>query len=152
MALSSMYPTCGTQGGVLSRAGQWVATHPPWPAIVRAGSPNVDCRRRVCTPCLCFGEDTLAGRRGGGGSIFWKTRDRGLPSYSTTLSTPGGFQRGQDVHNPGGPKPGARLLESSEFPHRPWPSISCKGRPLRPTSQEARRSHNPACAFLKPQN
>jgi hypothetical protein len=30
---------------------------------------------------------TLAGRRGGWGSIFWKTRDIGLPSYSNNLST-----------------------------------------------------------------
>ncbi len=30
---------------------------------------------------------TLAGRSGGGGSIFWKTRDIGLPSYSNNLST-----------------------------------------------------------------
>jgi hypothetical protein len=27
------------------------------------------------------------GGEGGGGSIFWKTRDIGLPSYSTNLST-----------------------------------------------------------------
>jgi hypothetical protein len=31
------------------------------------------------------GEDTLAGRRGG--SIYWKTREIGLPSYSNNLST-----------------------------------------------------------------
>jgi hypothetical protein len=35
------------------------------------------------------GGDTLAGRRRGegGGSIFWKTRDIGLPSYSNNLCT-----------------------------------------------------------------
>ncbi len=33
------------------------------------------------------GPYTLAGRRGGGGSIFWKTRDIGLASYSNNLST-----------------------------------------------------------------
>ncbi len=38
-------------------------------------------------PSLGEGEDTLAGRRGGGGSIFWKTRDIGLPYYSNNLST-----------------------------------------------------------------
>ncbi len=44
--------------------------------------------RQVCTPRLCWGEDRLARRRGGwGGSIFWKTRDIGLPSYSKNLST-----------------------------------------------------------------
>ncbi len=33
------------------------------------------------------GEDTLAVGEGvGGGSIFWKTRDIGLPSYSNNLS------------------------------------------------------------------
>ncbi len=42
---------------------------------------------RVCTPRLwCVGRgDTLAGRRGGGGSIFWKTPDTAL--YSTYVST-----------------------------------------------------------------
>jgi hypothetical protein len=30
---------------------------------------------------LLRGEDRLAGRRGGWGSIFWKTREIGLPSY-----------------------------------------------------------------------
>jgi len=41
----------------------------------------------VYPPPLLRGEDTLAGRRGGWGSIFWKTRDIGLPSYSNNLST-----------------------------------------------------------------
>jgi hypothetical protein len=40
-----------------------------------------------CIPPAIVGEDTLAGRRGGWGSIFWKTRDIGLPSYSNNLST-----------------------------------------------------------------
>jgi hypothetical protein len=46
--------------------------------------------RRVCTPRLCWGGGghTRQGERGvGGGSIFWKTRDIGLPSYSNNLST-----------------------------------------------------------------
>ncbi len=34
------------------------------------------------SPPLLRGEDRLAGRRGGWGSIFWKTREIGLPSYS----------------------------------------------------------------------
>ncbi len=41
-------------------------------------SPPGEC---VCTPPLVRGEDTLAGWRGGGGSIFWKTPDTAL--YST---------------------------------------------------------------------
>ncbi len=41
----------------------------------------------VYPPPLLRGEDTLAGRRGGWGSIFWKTRDIELPSYSNNLST-----------------------------------------------------------------
>ncbi len=41
----------------------------------------------VYPPPLLGREDTLAGRRGGGGSIFWKTRDIGLPSYRNNLST-----------------------------------------------------------------
>jgi hypothetical protein len=37
----------------------------------------------VFLPPLLRGEDRLAGRREGvGGSIFWKTREIGLPSYS----------------------------------------------------------------------
>ncbi len=41
---------------------------------------------RVCTPPpLVRGEDTLAGWKGGGGSIFWKTPDTAL--YSTYVST-----------------------------------------------------------------
>ncbi len=39
--------------------------------------------RRVCTPCLCCGGRTDSpGGEGDGGSIFWKTREIGLPSYS----------------------------------------------------------------------
>ncbi len=39
-----------------------------------------------CVPRLrCGGEDTLAGWKGGGGSIFWKTPDTAL--YSTYVST-----------------------------------------------------------------
>ncbi len=39
--------------------------------------------RWVCTPCLCCGGRTdLPGGEGDGGSIFWKTREIGLPSYS----------------------------------------------------------------------
>jgi hypothetical protein len=41
---------------------------------------------RVCTPpSLVRGEDTRAGRRGVGGSIFWKTPD--TAKYSTYVST-----------------------------------------------------------------
>ncbi len=39
----------------------------------------------VYPPPLVRGEDTLARRRGGGGSIFWKTSDTAL--YSTYVST-----------------------------------------------------------------
>jgi hypothetical protein len=46
-------------------------------------SPPGEC----VPPAFVGGEDTLAGRRGGGGSIFWKTRDIGLASYSNNLST-----------------------------------------------------------------
>ncbi len=45
--------------------------------------------RRVCPPLPSQQRRgyTLAGRRGGWGSIFWKTREIGLPSYSNGLST-----------------------------------------------------------------
>jgi hypothetical protein len=39
----------------------------------------------VYPPPLVRGEDTLAGWRGGGGSIFWKTPDTAL--YSTYVNT-----------------------------------------------------------------
>jgi hypothetical protein len=41
----------------------------------------------VLPPAFVGGEDRFAGRRGGWVSIFWKTRDIGLPSYSNNLST-----------------------------------------------------------------
>jgi hypothetical protein len=43
-----------------------------------------------CVPSADVGEDTLAGwrlERGAWGSIFWKTQDIGLASYSKNLST-----------------------------------------------------------------
>ncbi len=44
--------------------------------------------RRVCPPPNKGGGYTIAERRGGRrGSIFWKTKDIGLPSYSNNLST-----------------------------------------------------------------
>ncbi len=46
--------------------------------------PPTPLARRVCPPPS---PHTLAGRRGGWGSIFWKTRDIGLASHSNNLST-----------------------------------------------------------------
>ncbi len=49
-------------------------------------TPHELTARRVYTlPPLVRGEDTLAGWRGGGGSIFWKKPDNAL--YSTYVST-----------------------------------------------------------------
>ncbi len=45
-----------------------------WPP---SPSPPGEC----VPPPLLRGEDRLAERRGGWGSIFWKTREIGLPSY-----------------------------------------------------------------------
>ncbi len=42
-------------------------------------------RTNIAPPPLVRGEDTFAGWRGGGGSIFWKTPDTTL--YSTYVST-----------------------------------------------------------------
>jgi len=42
--------------------------------------PTPPSTRRVCLPPA-----TKAGRRGGWGSIFWKTQDIGLASYSNNL-------------------------------------------------------------------
>jgi hypothetical protein len=45
--------------------------------------------RRVCTPRLFFGGGgghTRRAERGVGGSIFWKTRDIGVASFSNNLS------------------------------------------------------------------
>jgi hypothetical protein len=41
----------------------------------------------VYPPPLLGGRIHSPGEEGGGGSIFWKTRDIGLPSYSNNLST-----------------------------------------------------------------
>jgi hypothetical protein len=49
-------------------------------------------------PAFVGVEDTLAWRRGGG-SIFWKTRDIGLPSYSNNLSTGGRLNVGRAKSN-----------------------------------------------------
>ncbi len=52
-------------------------------------SPPGECV--VCTPRLCGGggggRTHSPGGEGGGRSIFWKTRDIGLPSHSNNLST-----------------------------------------------------------------
>jgi hypothetical protein len=58
-------------------AGVFQNIDPPPPA-----SPPGEC---VYPPPLVRGENTLAGWRGGGGSIFWKTQDTVL--YSTSVST-----------------------------------------------------------------
>jgi hypothetical protein len=46
----------------------------------------------VYPPPLLRGEDTLAGWRGGGGSIFWKTQDTAL--YSTYIESSLGRDQG----------------------------------------------------------
>jgi hypothetical protein len=44
--------------------------------------------RRVCPPPVTKAGGTHSlGIEGGGGSIFWKTQDIGLTSYSNNLST-----------------------------------------------------------------
>jgi hypothetical protein len=43
--------------------------------------------RRVGPPPQRRGVHTRRAERGGGGSIFWKTRNIGWPSYSNNLST-----------------------------------------------------------------
>jgi hypothetical protein len=46
--------------------------------------PSGECVR----PTFVGGGRTHSpGGKGGGGSIFWKTKDMGLPSYSNNLST-----------------------------------------------------------------
>jgi hypothetical protein len=87
--------------------------HPPPSAPGKCVLPPPQQRRGV--------QYTLAVRRGGGGSLFWKTQDIGLVSYRNNLSTllsirllgnlselraaaarPPGRQRGQDRRGPGG--------------------------------------------------
>ncbi len=46
-------------------------------------SPPGECEPRLC----CGGRTHSPGGEGGGGSIFLKTRDIGLASYSNNLST-----------------------------------------------------------------
>jgi hypothetical protein len=50
-------------------------------------TPHPLTARRECTPAPVRGEDKLARGRGGGGSIFWKTPDIGLASYSSLRLT-----------------------------------------------------------------
>ncbi len=59
--------------------------------------PNWDISRGFLSVYIIRGEDTLAGRRGRGGSIFWKTRDIGLASYSNNLTTRWRDQRSCDA-------------------------------------------------------
>ncbi len=53
--------------------------------------PHPPLRPASVYPRLFFwgggGRTHALGGEGGGGSIFWKTRDIGLPSYSNNLST-----------------------------------------------------------------
>ncbi len=70
---------CFMRRDIITERGQSYVSRLPkyWP-------PTPLSARRVCTPPLFGGgEDTFAGRRGGGGG--WKTRDKGLPSYSNNL-------------------------------------------------------------------
>jgi hypothetical protein len=54
-------------------------------AFKNIDSPSPSPPGEYVPPPLVRGEDTLAGWRGGGGSIFWKTSDTAL--YSTYVST-----------------------------------------------------------------
>jgi hypothetical protein len=71
---------------IITERGQSYAYRLPkyWPTM-----PTPLSARRVWNPRLCWGGGHMhsPGREGGGGSIFWKTRDIGLPSYSNNLST-----------------------------------------------------------------
>jgi hypothetical protein len=61
--------------------------------------PHPLSARRVCPPPATKAGGTHSpGGEGDGGSIFWKTRDIGLPSYSNNLSTERGIViRGMEV-------------------------------------------------------
>ncbi len=77
MPLSAVYPK-NVEGSYCKRPIQCLASskiltsHPHLPASVNP-------------PPLMRGKDTLAGWKGGGGSIFWKTPDTAL--YSTYVRT-----------------------------------------------------------------
>jgi hypothetical protein len=61
--------------------------------------------RRMCSPpATKAGGTHLPGGEGGGGSIFWKTQDIGLASYSNNLSTGEGM--GEESNHPTPRKPG----------------------------------------------
>ncbi len=55
-------------------------------AILFLSSSRILTPHPPLRPPLLRVEDRLAGRRGDGGSIFWKTREIGLPSYSKICS------------------------------------------------------------------
>jgi hypothetical protein len=140
-----IYPTCGTQGGfgcVLSRAGQWVSTLHSSSLGSYCTCPIPTCRHAAAA----HARSILRGSRHHDAGTFSPGGSRVQASWWPAETSgglicrplPDGLQRGQDIHNPGGPKAGDRLREPPKGSHRPWPSISFRGHPLWPTSQEAR--------------
>jgi hypothetical protein len=56
--------------------------------VITAKNKELLFTRRVCPPSSTKAGGTHSpGGEGGGGSIFWKTQDIGLASYSNNLST-----------------------------------------------------------------
>ncbi len=65
----------------MSLVFQNIDSHPPLRPASVSSPPHPP------TPPTKAGGTHSPGGEGGGGSIFWKTRDIGLPSYSSNLSS-----------------------------------------------------------------
>jgi hypothetical protein len=90
-----------------------------------------------CVPLLGGGRTHSPGGEGAGGSIFWKTRDIGLPSYSNNLSTVSPFcaSTPHRCHSP----PSLRWALCSQC-HTPW-----KTRPARRQNSPRSQCRSPLC-------
>ncbi len=98
----------------LSRADQWVTTHPPWPATAHAGSST--CWRAAAgheAGVLCGRSQHAADT-----PVRANWRPAEAPGGPICWHLPGGLQGGQDVYHPGGPEAGDSLCGPPEGPHR----------------------------------
>jgi hypothetical protein len=130
--------TCSTQGGfccLFSRAGNWITTHPPKPAVASAGSSTG--QRATATHAasiLHSSHQHIAGPPSPDGTRLhacW----RPAKAFSGPLCRPipGGLQGGQVLHHPGGQLQETNSVDRLKAHTRPSPvspaqAASC-GRP-----------------------
>jgi hypothetical protein len=106
MALSASLgadgPMCSAERG-FGRAGQRVATHPPWPATARAGSSTF--RNASAAPSASILRDS---RQHTSGTFsphgYASSRPAEASGGPICGPLPGGLQGSKNFHHPGGPK------------------------------------------------